>query len=85
MVAEGIIDLGEDAHHEVVGYQLSVVDIRGCGLSQFAAFLYLTPKHVTRRDMVQSVLLNHLVALRALSRTRSAENHDILHPLSFDV
>ena len=29
--------------------------------------------------MVQSVLLNHLVTLRALTRARSAENHNILH------
>ena len=79
VIAEAIIDTSEDAHHEVIGYQLSVVDIRGSGLTQLCPLLDLTAKHITRRDMIQSVLLNHLVALRTLSRARSAENHNILH------
>ena len=48
MVTEGVIYTGKDADHQVVGDQLTVVDITGCGLTQFRALLNLTTKHVTR-------------------------------------
>ena len=67
ILAKAVIDRGEDADHQFVGNQLAVVDeLLGC-LTQLCTILNLCAQNVTRRDMVQSVLLNELVALGALA------------------
>ncbi len=67
LLAKAIVDGGQDRDHQVVGYQLSVVNKLLGGLAQFRAFLNLGTQHVAGRNVVQSILLNELVALGALS------------------
>ena len=76
---EAVIDIGQNAHHQLVGYQLTIVDISFGGLAQFRSILDFASQHVTCRDMAQAILLYHLVTLRAFAGTRSSENHNILH------
>ena len=67
ILAKAVIDRGEDTDHQFVGNQLAVVDeLLGC-LTQLCTILNLCAQNITRRDMVQSVLLNELVALGALA------------------
>ena len=81
LLAETVVNTGEDINHQFIGDELSVVDIAfGC-LAQFCSVLDLAAEHVARRDVVETILLNHLVALRAFACTWSAENYDILHLL----
>ena len=65
--SERVIHRGEDAHHQIVRNQLSIVDIPLCRLTQFCTFLDLCTKHVTSRDMFQTIFLDEFVALGALA------------------
>ena len=67
VIAERVVDSGQDAHHQIVGDQLSLVDVAGGSLAQLRALLYLSPQHIAGGDVVQTILLNHLVALCALA------------------
>ena len=79
LTTETVVNAGQNADHQVVGDQLTVINILlGC-LTQFGTLTDLITEHIARRDMVKTILLNQLVALRALTGTRSTENHNILH------
>ncbi len=67
VTSERIIDRSENAYHQIVGNQLTIVDIPSSSLAEFGSLLDFTTKHVTRRNMVQTVLLNHLITLCALA------------------
>ena len=45
---ERVIDIREDANHQLVGNQLSVVDKALCCLTQFRTFPDLVTQYVTR-------------------------------------
>ena len=67
LLAEAVVDVGEDAHHQVVGNELAVVDISLGGLAQLRATLDLVAQHVSGGDVAEAVFLNHLLALCALA------------------
>ena len=78
---ERVIDRCKDRHHQIVGDQLTIVDITLGGLTQFGTVLNLITEHITRGDVVQTVLLYQFVALRSLAGTWRTKNHNILHLL----
>ena len=66
-LAEGVVNAGEDVHHQVVGDELPLVDISLGGLAEVSAVLDFAAQHVARGDMPQAVLLDHEIALGALA------------------
>ena len=83
LLAETVVDRGEDVHHQFVGDEFALVNESfGC-LAQFCAVFDLVAQHITGGDVFQSVLLNQLVALGAFAGTRCTKNYDILHFLLF--
>ena len=67
LFAEAVVDAGQNVDHQVVGDQLTVVDIFFCCLAQLSAVLDLVAQHVAGRDMFETILSDHLVALCALA------------------
>ena len=77
--AETVVNVGKDVYHQLIRYELSVVNIALCGLSECCFILDFTAQYVARRDVSEAILRYHLVALCAFSCTGSTENYDILH------
>ena len=67
LLAEAVVDAGEDAYHELVGDELPLVDIAFGGLTKFCSVLYLGTQHVAGGDVPETIFLNQLVALGAFS------------------
>ena len=79
VLAEAVVDRRQDAHHQVVGNQLALINVAlGC-LAQLGAVLDLVAQHVARGDVLEAVLLNQFVTLGALAGAWGTENHDIPH------
>ena len=67
LLAEAVVNTCKNVYHQRVRYELSVVNVSlGC-LAQLRAVLYLIAQHVTGRNMVESILLDHQVTLCALA------------------
>ena len=79
LLAERVVYAGKNINHQLVRDQLTLVDKLLGSLTQFGIVLNLITEHVACGDMSQSVLLDHLVALRTLAGTRSSEYNNVLH------
>ena len=67
LLAEAVIHTCKDVDHQLVGDELSVVnEALGC-LAKFCSVLDLVAENVACRDVVETILLNHQVALSALA------------------
>ena len=67
LLAEAVIYACENVNHQLVGDELSVVDKSLGSLAEFCSVLDFSAEHVTSRDMVEAILLDHKVALCALT------------------
>ncbi|EJW91521.1 hypothetical protein EVA_20368 [gut metagenome] len=74
-----IISCSKDINHQRVGDELTFVNKALSSFAQLRTILDFSTKYVTCRDVLEAVLLNEQVALRTLTRTRCAEDNDILH------
>ena len=66
-VLEAVEHAGQDVYHQRVGDELSLVYVAFGGLAQFGAVLYLGTQHVSRRDVVDAILLYYSLALCSLA------------------
>ena len=67
LTSERVVYRCQDAYHQVVGNQLTVVDIALSRLAKFCTLLDFCTKYITCRDMLQSIFFNQFVALCALA------------------
>ena len=67
LFAEAVIHTCEDVYHQLVWDELSVVDKAFSSLAKFCFVLDFVAKNVACRDVVETILLNHQVALSALA------------------
>ena len=67
LFAKGIIDTCEDVNNQGVGNKHTVVDILLGYLAKFCTVLDFVAKHITCRDVVQTILFDEQVALGAFS------------------
>ena len=67
LLAETVVDAGKDVNHQLIGNELSLVDISLGRLAKFRPVLNLTAQHIPRGDMPETILSNHLIALRAFA------------------
>ena len=79
ILTEAIVYTCEDVDHQLVWNQLTIVDITLSCLTKFCTVLDFVTKYVTCRNVTETILLDHLVALCAFTCTWSAENYDIFH------
>ena len=67
LLAEAVVYACEDINHKLIGDKLAVVNKSlGC-LAKLCSVLDFVAEHVTSRDMVEAILLDHKVALGALA------------------
>ena len=79
ILTEAIVYTCEDVNHQLVWNQLTIVDITLSCLTKFCTVLDFVTKYITCRNVTETILLDHLVALCAFTCTWSAENYDIFH------
>ena len=65
LLAKAIIYAGQDVYHQLIGYQLSLVDIVLGRLAKLGTVLDFIAENISSRDVLQAILGDHLVALGA--------------------
>lgn len=70
-------DIGKELDNEVVGNQLAFRDILVGNDAKLCATGDVVAEHLTGRDMVQAITLDHLLALSAFAAAGAAKNYYI--------
>ena len=79
ILTETIIYASEDINHQFIRNQLTIVDVPLSSLTEFCTVFDFITQYVTCRNVTETIFLDHLVALCALTCTWSAENYDIFY------
>ena len=74
-----IQDRSQNLDHKRIWNEVALINIGDCKLSQFCALLDFLAKDITRRDMVNTILLDNLVTLGTFTGTWGSENNDVQH------
>ena len=67
LLAKAVVNTCKDIYHELIRDKLTVVNISLGSLAEFCTILDFCAKHVACRNMTETILLNHQIALSTLS------------------
>ena len=74
--------IGKNINHQFVGNEFSVADEAVGDFTQLGSALDMVAEDISRRDVIQSIVLNKVLALSAFSGARCSKNYQIKHSVS---